>query len=80
MLYAVVGKAVTTEIYRVGIQYDLVRTCRNEESVVRERTCRREVEHEDEVAAHERQNLVAIVVPYLLNRSIVEILLALDDT
>ena len=71
----VVSKAIAAKLLGIGVEYHLVRACRHEESVVRVAARRREVEDEDEVAAHVAQHLVAIVVPYLSDGRVLEVLL-----
>ena len=77
MSYAVVVEAVSTKVFAVGIQHHLVGTLRHNEAIVGIRAVWREVEHKDNVATHVSQHLVAIVVPNLLHRSLIEIFLAL---
>ena len=79
MCNAIISESVAAELLCVGVENHVVRTGRNEESVVGERACRTEVEHEDKVAAHVGENLVAVVVPYLLHRSLLEVLLELQS-
>ncbi len=76
---AVVSKAVATEFLGIGVEYNIVGACGNEEAVVGVRTRWREVEDEYQVAALEAQYLIAIIVPYLLHRSVLEVTHALDD-
>ena len=75
---AVVSKAVATKLLRISVQHHFVRTCWHEEAIVSIRACGREVEDKHQVATHIAEYLVAVVVPYLLNRCCLEILLALN--
>ena len=77
--HRIVGKAITAKVLRVGVEHHLVRTRWHQETVIGIRACRREVEHEHEVATHEAEHLVAVVVPDFLNGRILEVLLRLDD-
>ena len=76
---AVVGEAVAAELRRVCVEHDFVRALRNEETVVRETARGREIEHENEVATLEGEDLVAVVVPDFHDFRAVEARLRLDD-
>ena len=76
---AVISKAVTAKLLGIGIKHHLVRARRHEETVVGVRARRREIEHEDKLATHIAEHLIAVVVPNLGNGCCLDVLLALDN-
>lgn len=75
----VVRQAEAAEFFIVGVEDDIILTFRDEEAVISERFCGREVEDEDEVAAHVSENLVGVVVPDFANGQLFKVGFALDD-
>ena len=75
----VVGQTEAAEIFIVGVEHDIILPFRDEEAVIGERFCRREIEDEDEVAAHVREDLVGVVVPDFANGQLFKIGLTLHD-
>lgn len=73
MVRARVDVAVTAVFRLVGVHHVYVFALRGEDSVAGERLRRIEVEHENEVAALERQHLVVVLVPQFLHRGGLEI-------
>ena len=77
--HRVVGKAISAKVLRVGIEHHVIGTRWHEEAIIGIAACGREVKYEHEIATHEAEHLVAIVVPNLHNRSILEVFHTLND-
>ena len=73
----IISKTIASKVLRIGIQYYVVRSGRNKESIVDKRLCRAEVEYEYQIATHICKNLIGIVVPYLHYRLVLYVLLKL---
>ena len=74
MPYGIISQAKPPETGSVSVQYDLIFSLRNQETVIRERFRRAKVEHKNQVFTHISQYLIAIIIPNLLDRGILEIL------
>ena len=79
MPYRIISQAKPPETGSVSVQYDLIFSLRNQETVIRERFRRAKVEHENQIFTHISQYLIAIIIPNLLDRGILEILHASDQ-
>lgn len=75
----VVGQSEAAEIFIVSVEHDIILTFRDEEAVIGERFRWREIEDEDEVASHVREDLVGVVVPDFANRQLFKIGFTLHD-
>lgn len=73
----IIGKAMTAKLLRIRIEHHLVTARRHQEAIVGVRARGREVEHKDKVATHEGEYLVAVVMPYLNDRLLLEVANAL---
>lgn len=79
MTNGVVGKFVASVAFAVGVEHDVVAALRYDEAVVGVGTVGREVEHEQQVATREGEDLVTIVVPHFHHGGLLEVFLGLDD-
>lgn len=75
----IVGEVVATIEFVVGVEHYVVTALRHDETVVGVGTVGREVEHEQQVATREGEDLVAIVVPHFHHGGLLEAFLGLDD-
>ena len=79
MLHGVVGEAVAAEARIVGVEHDVIAAFGREQTVVGEGLRGAEVEDEDEIATHVGQDLIAVVVPHLLQGQGLEAADAVDQ-
>ena len=76
MRHRVIIQAITAEILAVRIKHYAVGTGWNQEAIVGERAGWREVKHEEQIATHKGENLIAIIMPDFYNWCLVKILFA----
>lgn len=76
MRHRVIIQAITAEILAVRIKHYAVGTGWNQEAIVGERAGWREVKHEEQIATHKGENLIAIIMPNFYNWCLVKILFA----
>lgn len=79
MGHAVIRQSKPAEFFIIGIEDDIIFAFRDEEAVVGEGFGRREIEDEDEVTSHIREDLICIVMPYFANGEFFDVRLRLDN-
>ena len=67
MLYAIVGKSEAAKLNAIGIEYHIISTLFDEDTIVGKRLIRVEIEDKDKVFTLESHELVALIIPNFLN-------------
>ena len=79
MCHTVISKSISTKLFSVSIQYNIIRSCRNQESVISKGSCGIKIKHKYQIATHKSQYLVTIIMPNLLYVRPLEITHTLDN-